>query len=56
FIRTEMTSLGWHVEEDQFRDLTPYGEIPFSNVIATLDPAVTKRIVLACHYDSKLLP
>nr|KAI8741471.1 glutaminyl-peptide cyclotransferase-like protein [Biomphalaria glabrata] len=51
-----MTSLGWHVEEDQFRDLTPYGEIPFSNVIATLDPAVTKRIVLACHYDSKLLP
>ncbi|KAH9524336.1 hypothetical protein Btru_054205, partial [Bulinus truncatus] len=56
FIRAEMTSLGWHVQEDQFRDWTPYGEIPFSNVIATLDPTATKRIVLACHYDSKRLP
>ncbi|CAL1534620.1 unnamed protein product [Lymnaea stagnalis] len=55
FIKDEMTGLGWYVEEDQFRDVTPFGEISFSNVIATLNPSAANRIVFACHYDSKLL-
>lgn len=32
---------------------TPYGRLPFSNVIATLNPSAKRRLVLACHRDSK---
>ena len=32
------------------------GEVEFTNIIATLDPTATRRLVLACHYDSKKLP
>ncbi|XP_059146297.1 glutaminyl-peptide cyclotransferase-like, partial [Physella acuta] len=56
FIKQEMDGMGWYVEEDSFQDQTPYGEIAFTNVIATLDPSKAKRVVLACHYDSKLMP
>ncbi|GFO27374.1 glutaminyl-peptide cyclotransferase, partial [Plakobranchus ocellatus] len=56
FIKQEMASLGWAVEEDAFDDSTPYGVKTFSNVIATFNPTVAKRIVVACHYDSKLFP
>jgi len=42
------------VSEDSFRDTTPLGEKTFVNVIAVHDPAVTRRLTLACHYDSKL--
>ncbi len=28
----------------------------FTNIIATLDPTATRRLVLACHYDSAKLP
>ena len=28
---------------------------PFTNIIATLDPHVEKRLVLAAHYDSKYI-
>ena len=38
-----------------FTDSTPYGQKPFTNIIATLDPEVDKRLVLVAHYDSKLL-
>lgn len=27
----------------------------FTNIIATLDPEVDRRLVLAAHYDSKLI-
>lgn len=56
FIKTEMTSLGWAVEEDSFTDYTPYGPVSFSNIIATFNPSKAKRIVIACHYDSKYMP
>ena len=32
------------------------GSVPFTNIIATLDPNAPRRMVLACHYDSKLTP
>ncbi|CAL4076689.1 unnamed protein product [Meganyctiphanes norvegica] len=52
-IVSSMKSLGWTVEEDSFQDSTPHGQKPFTNIIATLDPNAPRRIVLACHYDSK---
>lgn len=39
---------------DEFEDNTPLGAKKFANVIATLNPSACHRLVLACHYDSKL--
>ncbi|CAG09881.1 unnamed protein product, partial [Tetraodon nigroviridis] len=54
-IKTTLSSLGagWEVTEDKFVSGTPYGRLPFNNIIATLDPSAKRRLVLACHYDSK---
>ena len=38
---------------DNFTDSTPLGEKHFTNIVATLDPEVDKRLILAAHYDSK---
>lgn len=48
----------WDVEEDSFTAMAPqpYGATTFTNVIATLNPAAKRRLVLACHYDSKVTP
>lgn len=48
-----MRQLGWSVEEDVFDDQTPIGQITFRNIIATHNPKSCKRLVFACHYDSK---
>lgn len=48
-----MKDLGWTVEEDTFGDDTPYGRKTFTNIIATQNPNRPKRVVLACHFDSK---
>ncbi|XP_041667849.1 glutaminyl-peptide cyclotransferase [Cheilinus undulatus] len=57
-IKTTLTSLGagWDVTEDKFVSQTPYGPLPFTNIIATLNPSAKRRLVLACHYDSKYYP
>uniref|UniRef100_A0A8C0H5Y2 glutaminyl-peptide cyclotransferase n=1 Tax=Chelonoidis abingdonii TaxID=106734 RepID=A0A8C0H5Y2_CHEAB len=47
---------GWRVELDAFEDRTPRGVVSFANIVATLDPAAGRRLVLACHYDSKYFP
>lgn len=47
---------GWEVTEDKFMSQTPYGPLPFTNLIATLNPSAKRRLVLACHYDSKYYP
>uniref|UniRef100_A0A8C9V286 Glutaminyl-peptide cyclotransferase n=1 Tax=Scleropages formosus TaxID=113540 RepID=A0A8C9V286_SCLFO len=47
---------GWDVEEDRFQAYTPYGYMNFANIVATLNPASKRRLVLACHYDSKYYP
>ncbi|XP_061896500.1 glutaminyl-peptide cyclotransferase [Entelurus aequoreus] len=54
-IKTTLASLGagWQVTEDTFMSQTPYGPLPFTNLIATLNPSAKRRLVLACHYDSK---
>ena len=43
----------WNVTEHSFEGHTPLGMKPFTNIIATLDPHVDRRLVLAAHYDSK---
>lgn len=49
-----MKNLGWTVELDSFDDRTPtFGELTFTNIIATLNPNAKRFLVLACHYDSK---
>lgn len=54
-ISDSMRSLGWTVEENQFMNDTPLRkDVSFTNVVATLDPAAPRRLVLACHYDSLL--
>uniref|UniRef100_A0A3Q3W2Z0 Glutaminyl-peptide cyclotransferase n=1 Tax=Mola mola TaxID=94237 RepID=A0A3Q3W2Z0_MOLML len=57
-IKTTLRSLGagWDVTEDKFRSETPYGPLPFTNLIATLNPSAKRRLVLACHHDSKYYP
>jgi len=49
-----MNKLGWTVSEDSFTEATPLGDKKFVNMIAVHDPAVSRRLILACHYDSKL--
>lgn len=57
-IKTTLGTLGagWEVTLDRFRSMTPYGELPFTNIIATLNPSAKRRLVLACHHDSKYYP
>ncbi|CAG8511549.1 12923_t:CDS:1, partial [Acaulospora morrowiae] len=53
FIKTKFKTLGWTIEEDTFKDNTPYGEKTFNNIIVTKNVNVTGRFVLAAHFDSK---
>ncbi|XP_074990607.1 glutaminyl-peptide cyclotransferase-like protein isoform X5 [Calonectris borealis] len=46
----------WHLELDAFEAATPQGPVTFTNVVATVAPAAPRRLVLACHYDTKVLP
>ncbi len=48
-----MRTLNYDVEEDTFENPTPLGKIEFTNIIATKDLNAPRRLVLACHYDSK---
>lgn len=49
-------SAGWNIDLDSFQSNTPRGQVTFTNIVATLDPLAPRRLLLACHYDSKLLP
>ncbi|XP_039865267.1 glutaminyl-peptide cyclotransferase-like a [Simochromis diagramma] len=49
-------SAGWSIDLDSFQSPTPRGQVTFTNVVATLDPSAPRRLLLACHYDSKVLP
>ncbi|KIP10852.1 hypothetical protein PHLGIDRAFT_183783 [Phlebiopsis gigantea 11061_1 CR5-6] len=53
YIASTLKDLNWHVEEDTFMDTTPYGQKRFTNIIATKDPAASRRVILAAHFDSK---
>ncbi|KAF9819752.1 hypothetical protein IEO21_01843 [Rhodonia placenta] len=51
-----LKGLNWHVEEDAFSDVTPYGTKRFTNVIATKDRSAPRRVIVAAHFDSKYFP
>lgn len=53
YIVSTLKDLKWHIEEDSFTDTTPYGVKRFTNIIATKDPAASRRVILAAHFDSK---
>ncbi|XP_062867999.1 glutaminyl-peptide cyclotransferase [Trichomycterus rosablanca] len=57
-IQSALDSLtaGWSVEIDSFNSETPRGPINFSNILAVLDPTAPRRLLLACHYDTKIIP
>uniref|UniRef100_A0A915Q7U1 Glutaminyl-peptide cyclotransferase n=1 Tax=Setaria digitata TaxID=48799 RepID=A0A915Q7U1_9BILA len=50
-----LSALGFTTEWDRFEEITPFGNKTFMTLIATHDPNAPKRLVLACHYDSKIL-
>lgn len=54
YITSSMRALGWDVEMSISDQETPIGIKKFTNIIATLDPDAPRRLVIACHYDSKL--
>jgi len=56
FIIDAMEGINWDVRLDKFADNTPKGRKEFTNIIATLNPSAPRRLILACHYDSKLTP
>jgi len=56
YLSRTMGNCGWDVETPSFLDQTPHGDKQFTNVIATLDPTAPRRLVIACHYDSKIEP
>ncbi|KAM9168552.1 glutaminyl-peptide cyclotransferase-like protein [Mergus octosetaceus] len=57
-IADRLTALpaGWHLELDAFEATTPRGPVAFASLVATLAPAAPRRLALACHYDTKVLP
>lgn len=40
---------------DSFSAYTPLGKKSFTNIVATLDPHIDRRLVLSAHYDSKII-
>jgi glutaminyl-peptide cyclotransferase len=56
FLKATVEQYGFSTEWDIFTDKTPMGPKVFRNLIATYDPLIPRRLVLACHYDSKIIP
>nr|CAB3265343.1 glutaminyl-peptide cyclotransferase [Phallusia mammillata] len=57
-ILVELQKLGFTLQVDRFFDNppNPYPKTQFTNLIATWDQYATRKLVLACHYDSKVEP
>ena len=55
FIVQELRSFGYQVEDDAFTADTPYGPIKMHNLIARKGEGNRGAIVLASHYDTKLM-
>lgn len=57
YLKQELSRLNWSVDEDQFVSTTLAGDqVSFTNILAAKWPASPRRLVLACHYDSKTTP
>ncbi|KRY34233.1 Glutaminyl-peptide cyclotransferase, partial [Trichinella spiralis] len=53
FITQSLEALGYKVESTTFTQQTVVGQKTFTNIVGTLDPLIPRRLILACHYDSK---
>lgn len=56
FIHDYLVDLGWTTTINSFNDNTPLGLTNFNNIISTHNPLSSKRIIFACHYDTKIFP
>ncbi|KAL3110968.1 hypothetical protein niasHT_017141 [Heterodera trifolii] len=56
YLKTKVEEFGFTAEWDSFMAHTPMGVKRFHNLVATFDPLIHRRLVLACHYDSKIIP
>ncbi|CAH8492505.1 unnamed protein product [Schistosoma rodhaini] len=57
FIQDYLNKRGWETDLDTFEENTVVGVKTFHNIIGyRSDPNYTKYLILACHYESKLLP
>ncbi|KAM7535673.1 hypothetical protein Aperf_G00000094172 [Anoplocephala perfoliata] len=55
FIVNDLRNYGWYVDLDTFSESTVVGDKTFTNILAINDPRASRRLVLSCHYESKLL-
>ena len=55
YIEQQLRGFGYHVEDDAFVVSTPYGPITMHNLIARKGTGARGVIVLATHYDTKLM-
>ncbi|KAJ2726463.1 hypothetical protein GGI07_000601 [Coemansia sp. Benny D115] len=47
--------LGYVISWDNFTASTPVGDVKMANIIATRNPGAARRLVLAAHYESKIM-
>jgi glutaminyl-peptide cyclotransferase len=55
YIQSELTSYGCKVETDSFSADTPVGRLPMKNIVAKTPGDKPGIIMLATHYDTKLM-
>lgn len=55
FIVSHFQKLDWNVEIDAFNAKTPIGSVNFSNIIVSSNPSARRKLILAAHYDSKII-
>jgi hypothetical protein len=56
YIQSELASYGCKVETDAFSADTPEGRLPMKNIVAKIPGDKPGIIMLATHYDTKLMP
>jgi glutaminyl-peptide cyclotransferase len=56
YIQSELTSYGCKVDTDSFAADTPVGRVPMKNIVAKVPGDKPEIIMLATHYDTKLMP
>lgn len=53
FIISELHSAGLQVSEDAFTASTPIGQIPMTDIVATIPGTSSTVVIIAGHYDTK---
>jgi Zn-dependent M28 family amino/carboxypeptidase len=55
YIKEQLTAAGVAVSEQAWEDRTPVGPVKLVNLIATIPGASKNRLIIAGHYDTKLI-